>query len=380
MALTLFNLSVIRAEDDKEEAEAYLRRSAALAEQLAGENSLDKEMKRFLAKVREAYAETQSEKSVELVEQKEQDAQHKSEQAQVIGEKDAPQAERLYREAIDLWEEILPNATNQDYRRFALSRLAAAYLQLVRWQSPADAAKAETRLKKAIEYAEKAVELDPTRPLPKHNLDVARRSLAALQDRAFRNEVGKLDKAGKYVEIITIYRRSIQEQETRLKTSKDPELSGSILAYRLDRFAWFLAHCPVKRLRDTKASVEHARRAASLQPDAVNYWYTLAMVQYRNGDWQDSLKTLGTVKAKQGEFQAIDWLLSALNLHRLGRKQEAREAMDYAMAWMQERNQKAENDPALQYENQMMWPAVESLLREAQGLMDGVESPEPRVG
>ena len=47
---------------------------------------------------------------------------------------------------------------------------------------------------------------------------------------------------------------------------------------------------------------------------------------------------------------------------------------------MQERNQKAENDPALQYENQMMWPAVESLLREAQGLMDGVESPEPRVG
>jgi tetratricopeptide (TPR) repeat protein len=382
LALTLFNLSTIYGEEGKQdEAEAYLKRCAALADGLVGENSLDKEMKEFLAATRKAHTARQSAESFELMDQKDQEAQRNYEEAQVTQQKDAPKAIHLYREAIDTWEEILPRATNQDYRRSAFSRLALAYLHIAELQSASDqASKKEASLKKAIEYGEKAVEADPTRPLPKHNLDLARRSLAMLQDRAFQEEIGKLDKAGRFAEIINSYQRSIQEQETRIKTGKDPELPASILAHRLDRLAWFLAHCPVKRLRDTKASVEHARRAATLKPDAVDYWYTLAMVQYRNGDWRDSLATLESVKAKQGEFQAEDWLLSALNLHRLDRKQEAREARDQALAWIQERNRKAENDPALQYQNQMMWPTIESLLREVRGLLDGAETDESRAG
>ena len=148
------------------------------------------------------------------------------------------------------------------------------------------------------------------------------------------------------------------------------------LAYRLDRFAWLLAHCPDKRLRDTKAAVEHARRATSLRADVEDYWYTLAMVQYRNGDWRDSLASLDTLKAKRGEFDASDWLVSAMNLYRLNRKEEARAAVGKAVDWMEETSRRAQGDALQRMEYEMMRPAVESLLREAQNLIDE----EPRIG
>ena len=49
----------------------------------------------------------------------------------------------------------------------------------------------ESNLKKAIDYGERAVSLDPARPLPKHNLQVARRKLESLRSQAFHQEVDK---------------------------------------------------------------------------------------------------------------------------------------------------------------------------------------------
>ncbi len=274
----------------------------------------------------------------------------------------------------------MPQARSAEYRKDASARLAEAYLQLARMQSshgkPSELA---ATLKNSIEHGEKAVELNPNRPLPKHNLEVARRTLARATERAFEEEIETLTRAGKYPEIIDAYTRSIKEQEAALERGKDPDLPRSILASRLDRFAWLLAHCPVRRLRDTRASIEHARRAAGLRPDLADYWFTLAMVQYRNGDYRASLATLEIIKAKQGEFDASDWLLSALNLRRLDQKPQAREAVDKALDWMRERNRKAENDPVLQMQNQILWPSIESLLKEARDLLDGTEHAGPKA-
>src|SRR5205085_7700988 len=108
------------------------------------------------------------------------------------------------------------------------------------------------------------------------------------------------------------------------------------LAYRLDRFAWLLAHCPDERVRDMKSAIKHARRATQMKPDVGDYWYTLAMAQYRHGDWRQSLASLETVKAKDGGFDASAWLLVAMNRHQLGQKDEARGAWRKAVEWIEE--------------------------------------------
>src|SRR5262249_47006640 len=151
----------------------------------------------------------------------------------------------------------------------------------------------------------------------------------------------------------------------------DRETASRRLAYRLDRFAWFLAHCPDERVRDTKAAVKHARRATELQPATDNYWFTLAMVQYRNGDCRESLASLEKVKAKAGKFDASHWFLSAMNLYRLKRIEEARAALRKGVEWIDERKGEAEDNAMLRFQYEMMRPEIEALRREAESLIEG---------
>src|SRR5262249_44664735 len=159
----------------------------------------------------------------------------------------------------------------------------------------------EAALTKAIEIGEKAVALDPDRPIPKHNLEVAREKLEGLRDQGFLDELNKLCNAHRFAGADEFCRRTIEEQEEKGRLAKDREAAERRLAHRLDRFAWFLAHCPDEGVRNTKAAVKHARRATGLQPDVGDYVFTLAMAQYRNDDWKDSLASLEQLKAKEGE-------------------------------------------------------------------------------
>jgi tetratricopeptide (TPR) repeat protein len=373
LALTLNNLGWIRQRQARgDEAEKFYGRAVALADELANDPHLDEEAKQALDEARDVLSRLRRGKSGKLHDEKAAEAARKYEEGEVKSATEGPQAERLFREAIALWEEVLPHATNEDYRKRSVAQLATACLRLGELQGQLGSPSAsEASLKKGIEYGERAVELDPTRPLPRHNLQVARRLLEGLHDQAFQEQINKLTRTNRFADAIGLFARSIKEQEERARSPKDQETAVPSLASRLDRFAWLLAHCPDRRLRDTKTAVEHARRATGLRSDVGDYWYTLAMVQYRNGDWMDSLATLDRLKVAQGELDACDWLLSAMNLHRLDRRAEAGDAMRKANAWIDERSRKAEGDPILRMEYEMMWPAIETLLREAKGLIEG---------
>src|SRR5262249_36203081 len=155
-----------------------------------------------------------------------------------------------------------------------------------------------------------------------------------------------------------VYARRVEEQEEQVRSGQDREAAARVLAYRLHRFAWFLAHCPDGRVRDTKAAVRRARRATELQPEGGDYWYTLALVQHRNGEWRDSQASLEEVKRREGEFDASAWFLSAMNLQRLKRREEAKAALRKGVEWMDERQRQAEDNALLRFQYERMRPAL----------------------
>lgn len=369
LAVTLYDLGWIRQKQGRsDEAEAYYSRTVALADQVGDDAQLDEETKETFSGARVALDDLRDRKNFKVLNEKDAEADRKSEEAEIRDDKGEAEAESLYRETIALWEEILPKATNEAYKKSTVARLAFAYLRVGEMQSQdGKRAAAEASLKKAIEYGEKAVALDPSRPLPKHNVAVARRALEQLREQEFLAEIAKLEKAERFAEVAAIYTRGVDEHERRLQSGKDTELAISSLAYRLQRYAWFLAHCPDDSVRNTKAAVSHARRAAELRSDVADYWYTLAMVQYRNSDWRESLESLEKAKVVEGESDARHWLVSALDLYHLNRQTDARAAIRKASDWIDERTGSAAT-ARLRIEYELLRPAIESLLREVRHL------------
>jgi tetratricopeptide (TPR) repeat protein len=382
LAATLNNLGWIRDRRGRlDEAEPYYARAVALMDALPADLPLDALFKQNMAETRQILEGLRGGKSAKVLDEKDRLACRKYEEAHVKADKADAAAEGLYTEAIALWEEILPQATSEQYRRTAPTRLVEAYLLLAELQQRfGKRAQAEASLGKAIDYGEKAVRLEPERALARHNLDVARRQLDGLRDQSLQEEISKLWTAERFADIGDLCRRAIAEQEEQVRLGKDRELAVRRLAYRLDRFAWFLAHCPDGRVRDTKAAVTQARRATELQPDAGDFWFTLTVVQYRNGDWHESLASLEKLKAREGGLDGSGWLVSAMDLYQLKRREEARAAFRKAVEWIDERRRQAEDNPLLRFQFEMMRPGLEALRREAEHLIEGRDPSADRVG
>ncbi|HZT79631.1 MAG TPA: tetratricopeptide repeat protein [Gemmataceae bacterium] len=382
LAMTLHDLGWLRERQGRlDEAQQYYARAVAVADELADDPHLDDQFKEAMSGARQTLADLRAGKSAILLKEKDWTAGRKYEKAQVKAAKGEAGAERLYREAIALWEEVLPQADNEDYRKSALAQLALAHLRLGELQEQlGQRPAAEASLKKAIEYGEKAVALDPDWPVPRHNLEVARQRLEGLREQAIQDELKELCRAERFADAVDLCVRGIEEQEERVRQGKDRDAAVRRLACRLDRFAWFLAHCPDERVRDTKEAVKHARRATTLQPDVGDYWYTRATVEYRNGDWQGSLASLAKVKDREDGLDASGWFLSAMNLHQLKRREEARAAFRKGVEWIDEKKRQAENNAQLRLQFELMRPAIEALQREAENLLKGKDPANQAVG
>jgi tetratricopeptide (TPR) repeat protein len=376
---TLYDLALVCHRQGRlDEAESYYARVVAVGDQLGDDPAADTDFRRCLAESRRVVAELREDRAMRLLDEKDKLGTRKYEAAVVKDQQGGAEAAGLYGEAIALWEEILPQATAPDTRRYVVSRLAAAYLQVgdLR-QRQGQRREAESALLKAINYGEEAVKLAPDRPLAGHNLERARQMLEGQREEDLREEIRRLCAAGRFADAAATWARCIEEQEELLRAGTDREAVSRRLAGRLTQSAWFLAHCPDGRVRDTKAAVKRARRATELQPEVAEHWYTLATVQYRNRDWGGSLKSLEQLKAREGEHDGSDWLLIAMNRYQLGQRKEARDAFQKAVEWIEERQRQGEDNAVLRLQYEMMRPGLESLRREAEDLLQG-KDPEGR--
>lgn len=373
LAIALAGLGWVREQQGRgDEAEGNYARAVAAGEAVTGDPGLDPQFRRTVAAARDGLAGLHRAKAAKALEDKGRTAFRRYEEAQVKAAKGEAGAEPLFREAIALWEEVLPGATNPAYRTDAAGWIAAAYLNLAAVQQDrGDRAAAEAALRRSEEYGERAVALAPDRPLPRHHLEEARRLLDGLRDQAVQAEVDRLIAAGQFADARDRLLGSVREEEDRARTTGDRAGAARGVARRRDRLAWFLAHCPDDRVRDTKAAVAQARRAADDQPDVAAYWYTLASAQYRNGDYRDSLASLDRVTARAGEPNAAGLFLSAMALYRLDRREDARAAFRKGVAWIAERRRRAEGDVLLRVQLELNRDVLEALRREAEAVIEG---------
>jgi tetratricopeptide (TPR) repeat protein len=97
--------------------------------------------------------------------------------------------------------------------------------------------------------------------------------------------------------------------------------------------AWLLATHADPKVRDPRRAVELAKKAVELAPQVGTYWNTLGTALYRVGDWQSALVALEkSIEIQKGN--GWDWFFLAMAHWQLGHKDEARQAYDRAVRWM----------------------------------------------
>jgi tetratricopeptide (TPR) repeat protein len=135
-----------------------------------------------------------------------------------------------------------------------------------------------------------------------------------------------LSEQGKLAEAIAEYRTAI-----RLKPD---------LATPHNNLAWALA-LPAKRPRpDYDDALSHARKAVQLQPKGLEYFSTLALAEYRCGNWAESSAASERSMALRNGGDTYDWFMLALAHGRKADKDQARKWFDKAVAWTKDKKPK----------------------------------------
>lgn len=383
LAMTHYNLAVIRHKPDRlNEAMVNYERVVKIADELGNVDNEDAEIRRIFREARAIVSEHRDYKVNVALEAKNKKAWELYDEANIASRKGEAAAEPKYLEAIAIWEEVVAKSTNDTYVKSASATIAHVYLELAELQELLGKYReAEQSAAKAVQRGEKALALGPDRPLVvKDNLERARSMVDRMHERMNQAQLDKLFAEKRYADAQEQYMLGIKEWEDRFRADKSSDPVKRMLAYKLDRFAWFLAHCPDARIRDTKAAVKHARRAADLQPAVGDFWYTLAMVQYRNGEWHDCRESLDQLKEKERELDGPSLFLLSMTQHQLKQIPESKATFRKAQNWVEDRKRQAESDPVKRLQFELQRPAIDLLRREAEFLLEGKDPSGDKVG
>jgi WD40 repeat protein/tetratricopeptide (TPR) repeat protein len=110
-------------------------------------------------------------------------------------------------------------------------------------------------------------------------------------------------------------------------------------AATLNEVAWSLAAGP-EPLRDPKRAVDLARRAADKSPKHAHIRHTLGVALYRDGRYRDAMAELdSSLELGKGSVDAYCLYFLAMCHHRLGNAARAKECLERANRWVEERKQ-----------------------------------------
>jgi tetratricopeptide (TPR) repeat protein len=94
--------------------------------------------------------------------------------------------------------------------------------------------------------------------------------------------------------------------------------------------AWLYATAP-EPSRDPRKALPFARRATELAPDEPLCWNTLALVDYRLGQWSAAAEAARrSIRLNPEGTAPYDWLILAMCDHQLRRPESAHENLERA--------------------------------------------------
>lgn len=110
------------------------------------------------------------------------------------------------------------------------------------------------------------------------------------------------------------------------------------LARAANSLAWTLLMAPDTTIRDPSQALPLAQRAVQLAPQAGDYWNTLGVAQYRNGDDEQALVALTRSIELRGGGDGLDWFFLAMAHARRGEDDLAKEWYERAQTWCRTQN------------------------------------------
>jgi serine/threonine protein kinase/Flp pilus assembly protein TadD len=101
-----------------------------------------------------------------------------------------------------------------------------------------------------------------------------------------------------------------------------------------NQLAWLLVACADSAVWKPDDAVALAERAVALAPNNASYWNTLGVARYRAGDFKAAIPPLEKSMGLSHGGDSLDWFFLAATHWQLGRRDEARNWYDRAVAWM----------------------------------------------
>jgi tetratricopeptide (TPR) repeat protein len=100
----------------------------------------------------------------------------------------------------------------------------------------------------------------------------------------------------------------------------------------LNNYAWFLAICPEKNLRNADRAVELATEAVAYNPEQGLFWNTLGVAYYRKGKWDEAIcKLKHSVKLRGDKADGFDWFFLAMAYFQKGNAEKDEHAKKVAL-------------------------------------------------
>jgi WD40 repeat protein/serine/threonine protein kinase len=102
-------------------------------------------------------------------------------------------------------------------------------------------------------------------------------------------------------------------------------------------FAFFLVACPDHQFRDATKAITHAQKALSLAPPNADFAALAGMAQYRSGEWQAAVGTLGkAISRGPARYRGPAKIFLSMAHHQLGHAMEAQRWYQQALTEMKE--------------------------------------------
>jgi tetratricopeptide (TPR) repeat protein len=140
--------------------------------------------------------------------------------------------------------------------------------------------------------------------------------------------------AGHYLEARKAFERIILRAEKDPTTIHTPAAKAAI-AQAENNLSWLLSTCPAVELRDPPEAVAHAKRATLLAPEQGNYWNSLGVAYFRNGQWEEAAQTLNHAMQLRDNGDSFDWFFLAMIEMKIGKRDRAQDWYQKAVSWYQ---------------------------------------------